>query len=208
MASGDTKTEQMLNVLGNGGDASQFRGCCNTKTQNYILDAIDRMDSIETEVEDLKNNPDVVDIVATYQDLLDYDTSTLTNNDIIRVLSDSTHNNKSSFYRYNADTQSFVFIGAIDNYVTNTDYATSSIGGVVRVTSDSGIQISSGGIIRTQRATDSEIDAKTSAYKPIVPANLDYAVASIVGHHETMTQAQYDAIATKDPNTYYYIIEE
>lgn len=208
MASGDTKTEQMLNALGNGGDASQFRGCCNTKTQNYILDAIDRMDNIETEVEDLKNNPDVVDIVPTYQDLLDYDTSTLTDNDIIRVLSDSTHDNKSSFYRYDADTQSFVFIGAIDNYVTNTDYATNEVGGVVKVYSPNGIDIAASGTIRVRCATTTEIDAKTSAYKPIVPSNLDYAVASIVGHHETMTQAQYDAITTKDPDTYYYIIEE
>lgn len=46
MASGDTKTEAMLNVLGNGGTGDEFRGCCNTKAQSYILDAIDRMNSI------------------------------------------------------------------------------------------------------------------------------------------------------------------
>lgn len=46
MANGDTKTEALLNILGNGGDASEYRGCCNTKTQQYILDAIDRIESI------------------------------------------------------------------------------------------------------------------------------------------------------------------
>lgn len=46
MASGDTKTEAMLNVLGNGGSGDEFRGCCNTKTQQYILDAIDRINSL------------------------------------------------------------------------------------------------------------------------------------------------------------------
>lgn len=46
MASGDTKTEAMLNVLGNGGSGDEFRGCCNTKTQSYILDAIDRINSL------------------------------------------------------------------------------------------------------------------------------------------------------------------
>lgn len=46
MASGDTKTEAMLNVLGNGGSGDEFRGCCNTKTQQYILDAIDRINGI------------------------------------------------------------------------------------------------------------------------------------------------------------------
>ena len=47
MASGDTRTEAMLNVLGNGGSGDEFRGCCNTKTQQYILDAIDRINSIQ-----------------------------------------------------------------------------------------------------------------------------------------------------------------
>ena len=46
MASGDTKTEAMLNILGNGGSGDEFRGCCNTKTQQYILDAIDRINSL------------------------------------------------------------------------------------------------------------------------------------------------------------------
>lgn len=47
MANGDTKTEQMLNVLGNGGSGDEFRGCCNTKTQSYILDAIDRINALD-----------------------------------------------------------------------------------------------------------------------------------------------------------------
>lgn len=47
MANGDTKTEAMLNVLGNGGSGDEFRGCCNTKTQSYILDAIDRINAIQ-----------------------------------------------------------------------------------------------------------------------------------------------------------------
>lgn len=47
MGSGDTKTEQMLYALGNGGSGDQFRGCCNTKEQAYILDAIDRVNGLE-----------------------------------------------------------------------------------------------------------------------------------------------------------------
>lgn len=37
----------MLNVLGNGGSGDEFRGCCNTKTQQYILDAIDRINELD-----------------------------------------------------------------------------------------------------------------------------------------------------------------
>lgn len=47
MGSGDTKTEQMMYVLGNGGSGDQFRGCCNTKEQAYLLDAIDRVNGLE-----------------------------------------------------------------------------------------------------------------------------------------------------------------
>ena len=113
MASGDTKTEALLNILGNGGDASAYRGCCNTKTQNYILDAIDRVDNVEQEVEELKNNPDVVDIVDTYQDLENYDTQRLTNNDIIRVLQDETHSGNSTYYRFTKNPDTWTFIGEI-----------------------------------------------------------------------------------------------
>lgn len=112
MANGDTKTEALLNILGNGGDASAYRGCCNTKTQNYILDAIDRVQNIEEEVEELINNPDVVDIVDTYADLESYDTQHLTNNDIIRVLNDETHNGESTYYRYSKQSDSWTYIGS------------------------------------------------------------------------------------------------
>lgn len=100
----------------------------------------------------------------------------------------------------------------LTDYVTNTDYATSITGGVVKVTSSNGIDInSSTGQISTSKATNIEIDGKANNYRPIVPSNLDYAVSSIVGHHETKTQAQYDALVsggTVDSNTYYYIVEE
>lgn len=43
---------------------------------------------------------DVVDIVGTYQELENYDTSHLGDNDIIKVLKDSTHNNATSYYRW------------------------------------------------------------------------------------------------------------
>lgn len=48
MAKNDTKTENLLDILGNGGDASEYANRkANTKTQNYILDAIERIEEIE-----------------------------------------------------------------------------------------------------------------------------------------------------------------
>lgn len=113
MASGDTKTEALLNVLGNGGSIEGITGCGNTKTQNYIIDAIGRIQHVEDEVEEIKNNPDVVDIVDTYADLQAYDTSKLTDKDVIRVLADETHGGNSAYYRWNATTSQFDFIGEI-----------------------------------------------------------------------------------------------
>ena len=116
MASGDTKTEALLNILGSGGDASEYRGCCNTKSQSYILDAIDRVQKVEDDVEEIKNNPDVVDIVATYADLQAYDTQHLTDRDIIRVLQDETHDGESTYYRYNKQSDTWTYIGESKQY--------------------------------------------------------------------------------------------
>lgn len=41
MASGDTKTEALMNALENGGNIDGIAGCCNTNLQNYIIDSID-----------------------------------------------------------------------------------------------------------------------------------------------------------------------
>lgn len=126
MASGDTKTEHLLDVLANGSRADiPADNCCNTKTQNYILEAVNRMISLEEEVEELQNNPDVTDIVSTYQDLTNYDKTTLTDRDVIIVLTDSTHDDESAYYRYNAATDSFDYIGTTRAY---TDFVGTSGG--------------------------------------------------------------------------------
>ena len=150
MANGDTKTEALLNILGNGGDSSAYRGCCNTKTQSYILDAIDRVESVEEEVEELKNNPDVVDIVATYADLQAYDTSKLTDKDVIRVLTDSTHDNNSTYYRYSKSSNSFTYIGTSKTYsnFVGTDGTAAGVSGLVPApaTTDAGKYLSASGV--------------------------------------------------------------
>ena len=117
MASGDTKTEALLNILGNGGDASEYKGCCNTKEQAYILDAIDRVQTLQDDVDEIKNNPDVVDIVDTYADLQAYDTQHLTDKDIIRVLNDETHDGYSTYYRYDKQSDTWTYIGKVDAFV-------------------------------------------------------------------------------------------
>lgn len=119
----------------------------------------------------------------------------------------------------------------LTNYVTNTDYATSSVAGVVKVSNSYGTDIGSG-IIRTKKATDYQLSSKANDYCPVVSSNLDYAVKIGVTTNEntltdtektnactwlgtgkmvTLTQAQYDALVsggTVDADTYYFIPEE
>lgn len=79
------------------------------------------IDDVEQEIEELKNSPDVVDIVSTYADLQSYDTSSLGDKDVIRVLADETHDNESSYYRWSTATQTWTFIGATGPYYTKSE---------------------------------------------------------------------------------------
>ena len=91
--------------------------CCETRTQTLTREVAERVIGLDEEVQELKNNPDVVDIVNTYADLQDYDTQRLTDNDIIRVLNDSTQDGYSTYYRYDKTTDSWVYIGRVDAFV-------------------------------------------------------------------------------------------
>lgn len=120
MASGDTRTQQYLGIAANGNRADlPGETCCETRTQTLTREVAERVIGLDEEVQELKNNPDVVDIVETYQDLEDYDTSTLTNKDIIRVLQDSTHSGNSTYYRWNSATEEFDFVGEISGGSVN-----------------------------------------------------------------------------------------
>lgn len=111
-----TNTQKLLKALADGGSLPDL-SCCSTNTQKLIYDAIVRVNNLDEEIQEIKNNPDVVDIVATYQDLQDYDKSTLTDKDVIRVLSDSQHDGYSTYYRFDSDTNSFTYIGKVDAFV-------------------------------------------------------------------------------------------
>ena len=118
MANSDTKTDSYLRIAADGGRADlPSDTCCNTKTQNLILDVAERVISLDEEVQQLKNNPDVYDIVNTYADLQAYDTQHVTDKDIIRVLNDETHDGYSTYYRYDKDTDTWTYIGKVDAFI-------------------------------------------------------------------------------------------
>lgn len=76
---------------------------------------------LQSQIDALTSKSDVVDIVGTYAQLQAYDTSSLGNNDIVKVLEDSTHDNTMSYYRWNATTQQWSYIGSEGAYYTKSE---------------------------------------------------------------------------------------
>lgn len=70
------------------------------------------VDELQSQIDTISAASDCTDIVGTYIDLQNYDTSTLTDNDIIKVLNDTTHNGQPSYYRWSTSTEQFTYIGS------------------------------------------------------------------------------------------------
>ena len=95
----------------------------------------------------------------------------------------------------------------LTNYVKNTDYASSSKAGVIKMGNVStGLRVLNGQIY-VYGASETEINSRTTD-RPITPKSLVYAVQSVVGAHITLTQDEYDALEMKNENAYYFIVEE
>lgn len=82
-------------------------------------DALENKDTdLQEQIDALAASSDVTDIVGTYAELQAYDTSTLSDNDIIKVLQDETHNDETTYYRWSTTTQVFSLIGEEGPYYT------------------------------------------------------------------------------------------
>lgn len=74
--------------------------------------------NMQSQIDAIVASSDVKDIVGTKAELNNYDTSTLGNNDIIKVLDDETQNDAVTYYRWSTSTQQFTLIGAEGPYYT------------------------------------------------------------------------------------------
>ena len=77
-----------------------------------VSDRTSADNDLQGQIDALSAASDVTDIVGTYADLEAYDTQHLNNNDIIKVLTDETHNDAPSYYRFNKTSNSFSYIGS------------------------------------------------------------------------------------------------
>lgn len=79
--------------------------------------------NLQSQIDALANANDVVDVLATYQDLLDYDTTNLKNNDIIKIMADSTHSNAISYFKWviTEDTGAWSYVGSQGPFYTKSE---------------------------------------------------------------------------------------
>lgn len=100
------------------------RGNADTTLQNNIgaeITARENADNtLQTQIDAIVAASDVKDIVGTYADLQQYDTSTLGDNDIIKVLQDENQNNQTTYYRWSTTTETFTLIGSEGPYYTKS----------------------------------------------------------------------------------------
>lgn len=184
MNSGDTKTQSYLRIAATGSRSDlPTDNCCNTKTQNLILNVAERIITeeetraaadaeLQDEIDELRNSPDVVDIVATYAALQAYDTSRLTDKDIIRVLADETHDGASTYYRWSTDTETFAYIGKVGDYYTKAEVDTALAAKQDTLIPGSNIQINGNTISATDTTYSTFVgaDGTNAGAAGLVPA--------------------------------------
>lgn len=73
---------------------------------------------LQKQIDAIESASDVVDVINSHKDLDKYDTSSLKDNDIIKVLKDEEHNDAISYYRYQKNSKIFDYIGSVGPYVT------------------------------------------------------------------------------------------
>ena len=76
--------------------------------------------NLQSQIDAIASKSDVVDVVGTYAELQAYDTTKLDDNDVVKVLDDSTHNDSMTYYRWNETTQTWSYIGQESPYYSKS----------------------------------------------------------------------------------------
>lgn len=125
-----TKTSDLTNDGSDGTDTYVESATLDdyyTKTETdtnigYETDAREIADAgLQEQIDAIVASSDVVDIVGTYAALQAYDTSKLHDNDIIKVLDDETRDDATTYYRWDADTSTWSYIGAEGPFYTKAE---------------------------------------------------------------------------------------
>lgn len=148
--------------------------------------------NLQGQIDALTSASDVVDVVGTKAALDSYDTSSLTDKDIIKVLNDESENNQTTYYRWDTGTSQFDLIGAQGPYYTISaaDQAIQtavSAEATARQAADSTLTASVEGV---QNSLASEVTARQNA-----DSELEASITSISGDkQDALTTTQVAAV--------------
>ena len=155
---------------------------------------------IWNEIETIEASSDVVDVVGTYAELQQYDTSKLHNNDLIKVLQDETHDDAITYYRWSTSTHAFSYVGAEGPYYTVSETDVLLSGKQNTLVAGSNIQIDSD--TNTISATDTTYThftgatASTDGVQGLVPGPLAGDEDKFLKADGTWAEASYDVFTS------------
>lgn len=91
------------------------------KLDQEIQDRKDGDNNLQRQIDAINAGTDVVDVVGTKAELDSYQTSSLTDRDIVKVLNDETQDGAQTYYRWSTETQSWTLIGEVGPYYTKSE---------------------------------------------------------------------------------------
>lgn len=128
-----------------------------TRIDNEALARQQADNGLQSQIDAITSKSDVVDVVANYAALQAYDTSSLGNNDVIKVLDDETHEDALTYYRWSTATQTWSYIGQEAPYYSKGQMDVKLAEKQDKLTAGANIQIQNG----TISATDTTYTAGT-----------------------------------------------
>lgn len=120
-----------------------------TRIDNEALARQSADNGLQSQIDAITSKSDVVDVVANYAALQAYDTSTLGNNDVVKVLDDETHEDALTYYRWSTTTQTWSYIGQEAPYYSKGQMDVMLQGKQNTLTAGANIQIQNGTISAT-----------------------------------------------------------
>lgn len=114
---------------------------------------------LQGQIDALTVSSGVIDVLGTYQDLQNYDTTHVKEDDIIKVLQDSTHSNAMSYYKWviTSNVGAWVYVGSEGPFYTKSEADTLLNAKQNTLTAGSNVQI----VNDTISATDTTYTAGT-----------------------------------------------
>lgn len=147
--------------------------------------------NLQDQIDAIVSKSDVVDVVSCYDrgsdtsktDIVHYNTSTLGDNDVIKVLIDEQHDNATTYYRWDVSTQKFEYIGPEGSYYTKGESDTRFVNatGDVDETITGTKTFNTTPVVGTLTQTNNSTSAASTAYVRTAISNEDALVVHLAG---------------------------